>query len=259
MYQKGVGDMANKTLVLTDLEGALISSRRPDISGRKYMVVTRNKWDKKAMTHENMQKLKELGEVADIVPMTKLSAKQSCGMALCTNIPMYLVESGALLLNGIVPDKKWRINTLQITYEDNEIYNEGIKFLYNKGYQPYGTNEFTIDYVLQDKDGIGDDLDGLKDIIGSRYNVYRAGVNRIYAYHCELSRRKMVKKFIEMHDYEKIISICAANTGWLQENGTSISIEGTDADITYPKNLYDEDLHEFTSFALNKALEIAKQ
>lgn len=250
--------MSKKVLVLTDLEGALISSRRPEVEGRRYMVVTRSKWDKKAMTHENMDRLKELEKVADIVPMTKLNAKKCCGMAFCVTIPMSLVESGAMLMKGNVPDYKWRLESLGIVYPDNELLYEGIKFLNHKGYEQNNDNEFTLDYVLPGVQDISDDVEELRKLIGSRYNVYKAGSNRVYAYHSELGRRKMIGKFLDRFSYDKVISICAVNTGWIQERGTSISVEGMGADFEYPKDLYEKDLHMFTAFALDKALEIAR-
>lgn len=250
--------MSKKILVITDLEGALISSRAPEVDGRRYLSVMKNKWDKKVMSSDNVSKLKELNAIADIVPMTKQSAKQCSSMALCINTPMSLVEGGAILLNGIKPDKKWQLDTLEVTFPDDDLLRNGRKFLAEKGYEKNGDNECTLDFVALDGRDVENDIEELKDLIGSKYNVIKAGKNRIYAYHSALSRRAMVQKFIDTHPYETVITIAADKTGWLLEGGNSISIEGNNATYEYPLCEYTKDPHLFAAFALDKALEIAK-
>lgn len=251
------GFMACRVLVLTDLEGALISSRRPEVDGRRYTVVARGKWDKKVITYENMEKMKELRKIADIVPVTKLSAKQCCAVAFCVDIPMSLVESGAMLMRGVKPDYGWRIETLKTTFGDADLYHAGKQFLRGRGYVENGPNEFTLDYVTDVQKDIDRDVDELNAVMGGRYRAYKAGPGRIYAYHAGLGRRNMVRRFIGMFPYDRVISICARNTGWLQETGTSISVEGAGADYEYPQDLYDTDIHGFATFALDKAVELA--
>lgn len=251
--------MGKNVLVITDLEGALISKKAPEVEGRRYMVVTRNKWEKKVMANENIDRLKKLNEVADIVPMTKLAARQCSAMALCVNTPMSLVESGAILLIGNKPDNKWKFNTMEITFNDDDILRKGTKLLSSYGYEKNGDGEYTLDYVLMNGErDVDADCAELESLIGEKYNVLKVSANRLYAYHKSLSRRAMVQKFIDSHPYEKVIAIAADNTGWLPNIENTISIEGNNATYEFDRNEYENDLHKYTAFALDKALELAK-
>lgn len=249
--------MRKKILFLCDMEGLLISNKAPEIEGRKYMVASRTKNEKKYITQDNISKLKELNEKVDIVPMTKLSAKQCNSVVLCVNTPMALVEGGAVLMNGTKPDSKWRYNTMETTFDDDDILRKGQKFLSEKGYEKNSDGEFTLDYVNKERD-TESDVKELADLIGDTFKVLNLGNGRIWVYNKKLSRRAMVQKFIDEHDYELVISAAAPNTGWLPETGETISTSESNAKYTYDLDKEKEDPHAFASFVLDKALEIIK-
>lgn len=244
-------------LVITDLEGALISSKAPEVDGRKYLSVMKNDWDKKVMASDNIQRLKTLDSLADIVPMTKQGAKQCNAMALCVSTPFALVEAGALLISGTQIDKDWRYETLKQTFYDDDLLRKGVKYLTDKGYEKNGANEFTLDCVNLNSTDIDADVETLKEMIGEKYKVLKVKNNRIYAYHRQFSRRAMVKKFIELYDYDTVIAIAANDTGWLPEGYETISVEGNGAKHEFPRDEYLKDIHAFATFALDKAIEIA--
>lgn len=251
--------MANKVLVITDLEGALVSSKAPE--GRKYVTVMKNKWDKKVMAFENIQKLKDLDRLSDIVPMTKQDTKTCNSMAMCVKTPMSLVEAGAILLDGSQQNKSWKYDTYRETFDDYDLLHDGVKFITNEGYCRNGNGEFTIDCFLPEGSdrNIDADIEALKAVIGEKFNVIKAGQRRIYAYHKHLSRRAMVKKFIDSHHYDTVIAIAADNTGWLPEGYETISVEGNGAKYEFPRDAYEKDIHAFAGYAIDKAIEIASK
>lgn len=244
-----------KALFITDMEGLLISSSKPEVEGRKYTVASNTVSGKKFITKENAGKLKELDRYADIVPMTKLPARQCTSVSLCVPAPMSLVEAGAVLLNGTDIDEKWIAGTVKIILYDDMYLKRGRKYLEDKGYMQNGNNKFTLDYI-GGKD-IDADIKGLDALVGSRFNIIKAGNGRIYAYHKLLSRRAMVKRFIDEHPYDVVVAASAPGTGWLPDTGETISGTGMGAKYGYSGDIaYDP--HAFASFALNTALAIIR-
>ena len=247
--------MSKKILFLTDMEGLLISSKAPEIEGRKYMVASRTKNEKKYVSVDNINKLKILNEVADIVPVTKLSAKQCNSVVLCVNTPMALVEGGAVLMRGTKPDNSWRYNTMALTFDDDDLLRKAQKFLSEKEYEKNSDGEFTLDYINKGRD-VEKDVEELKEVVGNVFKVLDLGNGRVWVYNRKLSRRAMVQKFIEENNYDIVIAASAPNTGWLPSAGETISTTGNNAKYEYDLDKQKEDPHKFAEFVLNKALEI---
>lgn len=248
--------MKKKAVFITDMEGLLISDRNPVFDGRNYMVAAKTVSGKKYITKENVEKLKILNLYADIVPMTKLAARQSNTVSLCVPTPISLVEGGSILLRWTKPDMEWRSRTAEIILPDYDLLHEGKTFLSKKGYISNGSNEFTLDYI--GTSSVSDDIEELRKLIGHRFKVIQVGENRIYVYHLMLSRREMVKRFISRHEYDTVITASAPFTGWMPENGNTISTADLQAKYEYNGN-YDKDPHKFASFAIDQAIKIIKE
>jgi len=245
-----------EVLFATDLDGTMITEQRKEDD---LFLALETNHGKSYISRNNMKKLQKISEYADVVPITTRSMASFAKFNIGMPFKYALIENGGYLLVNGREDEKWTEESIRIMRNVGEKENECRDFLENHGYENKSGSRFVFDYINRGT-SLKENMDvweKLTYIMGDNFLVNLNGEHGIFVVYNGIDKGASLLRFLQRINYNVVITCgdSRADYGMLIPH-ISIGLDGSPAKYLFPKEKFNNNNQSFTSFALDKVLEI---
>lgn len=238
--------------LFTDLDSTIITTKKGE---ENIVPISKTPRGTSYIKETNLKKLQELSREIQIIPVTTRGIVSYNTINLGIDFSYALLDSGAILLvNGEI-DIAWLGESEDIFQSEIELFEKGKSYLENQGFRSKTDSPFVIDYRLEviDEEKQRIAFEGLKSLIGEKFDVFKAGNRGIFATHKELNKGKNLIRFQKEYGKDSMITAGDSEADWPMLKISDKSIGLTDSPATYQfnKDTFKENNYLFLDFVLD--------